>query len=107
MLADDASEKLFQERIIKLAKVKGWLVFHTPPFSPRNGVWRSAGKGFPDLCLICAEGRRGMIFAELKTQKGKLSPEQEDWGVALVKAGAEYYVWRPADWSTIETRLTA
>ena len=100
------TEKLFQEQVMKLAKVHGWLVFHTPPFSPRQGAWRSAGKGFPDLCLVCAYGRRGMIFAELKTMKGKLSTEQEDWGVALVKAGAEYYVWRPNDIDTIVSRLS-
>lgn len=101
----DASEKLFQEQIIKLAKTQDWLVFHTPPFSPRNGVWRSAGKGFPDLCMVCARGRRGVIFAELKTQKGQLSPEQEDWASMLVKAGADYYLWRPSDWDAIVERL--
>jgi len=96
----DASEKLFQERVIKSAKAAGWLVFHTPPFSPRQGVWRSAGKGFPDLCLTHpAKGRT--IFAELKTEKGKMLVEQEDWGLSLIASGAEWYLWRPSDMDAI------
>ena len=105
MLANDASEKLFQEMVIKYAKSRDWLVFHTPPYSPRNGVWRSAGKGFPDLCMVDRFGHRGVIFAELKTAKGQLSAEQEDWGVALVQSGLEYHVWRPADMEAIRERL--
>jgi len=100
----DASEKMFQEKVIKLAKTAGWLVFHTPPYSPRHGVWRSAGKGFPDLCLT-HPGKRRTIFAELKTAKGTMSKEQEDWGVALIASGAEWYLWRPADMDTITELL--
>jgi hypothetical protein len=96
----DASEKMFQEKVIKLAKAAGWLVFHTPPYSPRHGVWRSAGKGFPDLCL--SHPKRGItLFAELKTEKGKLSVEQEDWGASLTLSGYEWCLWRPADWDNI------
>ena len=102
----DASEKLFQESVIKLAKTQDWLVFHTPPYSPRQGVWRSAGKGFPDLCMVCGRGKRGVLFAELKTAKGQLSAEQEEWALQLTRAGADYYLWRPADWETIVERLT-
>jgi hypothetical protein len=86
----DASEKMFQEKVIKLAKAAGWLVFHTPPYSPRHGVWRSAGKGFPDLCL-----------SQLKTEKGRLSLEQENWAAALANSGADFYLWRPSDWDHI------
>jgi len=99
------TEKLFQEQVMKLAKVHGWLTFHTPPFSPRQGAWRSAGKGFPDLLLVHPTQGRGMVFAELKTDKGKMSPAQEDWAVALVAQGAEWYLWRPSDWDTIVKRL--
>lgn len=96
----DASEKMFQEKVIKLAKAAGWLVFHTPPYSPRHGVWRSAGKGFPDLCLSHPK-LRVTIFAELKTEKGRLSLEQENWAAALANSGADFYVWRPSDWDHI------
>lgn len=102
---NDASEKLFQDMVIRHAKAHDWLVFHTPPFSPRSGVWRSAGKGFPDLVLVDRYGKRGVIFAELKTAIGKLSVEQEDWGVAITQSGHEYHVWRPKDYEAIVERL--
>ena len=106
-LVDTAiTEKLFQEQVMKLAKVHGWLVFHTPPFSPRQGAWRSAGKGFPDLLLVHPTQGKGLVFAELKTEKGKMSPAQEDWAVALIAQGAEWYLWRPSDWDNIVERLS-
>ena len=37
-------------------------------------------KGFPDLCLV--RGKR-LIFAELKTDTGKLTADQEAWLIAL------------------------
>jgi hypothetical protein len=46
-------------------------------------------------------GKRRTIFAELKTEKGKMSKEQEDWGVALIASGAEWYLWRPSDMDDI------
>ena len=53
----------------------------------------------PDLCLV--RGRR-LIFAELKTEKGRLTPAQEAWLEAFKAlrstAPIEVYVWRPADW---------
>lgn len=100
----DASERVFQDQVAKMARGQGWLVFHTAPFQVRPGVWRSSGKGFPDLCLVHSAGR-GVIFAELKTPTGRLSDEQLDWGTALVKSGAEYYVWTPSDLEVIAKRL--
>jgi hypothetical protein len=38
-----------------------------------------------------------LIFAELKTQKGKTTPEQDLWITALQASNAEVYVWRPRD----------
>jgi len=35
-----------------------------------------------------------VIFAELKSQKGRISPTQEAWLAALPHS----LVWRPADW---------
>jgi hypothetical protein len=37
-----------------------------------------------------------LIFAELKKETGKTSPEQDAWLEALKIAGAEVYVWRPS-----------
>ena len=100
------SEKLFQDQVIKIAKMQRWLVFHASPSSPRPGVWRSDGKGFPDLVLVStAVPSRGVIFCELKTADGKLSPEQEKYARALIAAGIEYHLWRPRDLDVIADRL--
>ena len=32
------------------------------------------------------------MFVELKTTKGKFTPAQEEWGEALIRAGAVYRV---------------
>lgn len=37
-----------------------------------------------------------LIFAELKKETGKTTPEQDEWLEALRIAGAEVYVWRPS-----------
>lgn len=98
----DASERLFQEAVIQLAQMNGWLHFHPSPAQKRPGVWRTDGKGFPDLVL--AHRDRGVIFAELKTNAGKMSTEQRNWEYHLYPH-AEYYLWRPADLERIATRL--
>jgi len=46
-----------------------------------------------------------LIFAELKSSKGKLTPTQEQWLEALKETGVEAYVWRPADYDEAVTIL--
>lgn len=99
-----APEAIFQDQVVRMARGQGWLVFHPAPFQVRPGVWRSDGKGFPDLVLI-HPGGRGVVFAELKAEGGKLSDDQIAWGEAIVKSGGEYYVWRPQDLQAIADRL--
>jgi hypothetical protein len=99
----DASERLFQDKVKQIAKMNGWLIFHASPHLVRPGVWRSDGKGFPDLCLC--HPSRGLIFAELKSQEGRLSHDQKLWAEALLNAGVEHYVWRPNQLDLIAMRL--
>jgi len=99
----DASERLFQDKVEQIAKMNGWLIFHASPHLVRPGVWRSDGKGFPDLCL--AHRRRGFIMAELKSTTGRLSHDQMMWGEALLASGIEHYVWRPNQLDLIAARL--
>jgi hypothetical protein len=81
------TEKEWQRQVLDLARLCGWRHgYHT--FDSR----RSAS-GFPDLVLV----RERVIFAELKSETGKLSAAQADWLAALEAAGAETYVWRPSD----------
>ena len=89
------TEKEFRQQIVDLARTLGWLAYWT---------WRSTHSpaGFPDLVLA----RERIIFAELKTQSGKLTEAQQEWITALREAGGCCYVWRPADWPSIVDVLT-
>lgn len=91
----DLSEKLFQQKIINLAKANGWLVYHTHDS-------RRSEPGFPDLVMVrnCV-----LIFAEVKTLKGKISTEQERWLYELSETETPTYIWRPSDWPEIERIL--
>ena len=86
-------ESYFQSQVIMLAKLHGWLVMHTRAVEIRPGVWKTplqGHAGFPDLVLVHPD--RGLIFAELKSDKGKLSAMQIVWSEALTIAGQEVYL---------------
>lgn len=95
-LRDRWTESQFQTHVLNLARSLGWLVYHS---------WTSvhSAKGFPDLVMV--RGER-MVCAELKSAKGKVSPEQEAWLAAMGRVtGVEAYIWRPADWDRVEEVL--
>jgi hypothetical protein len=91
-------ERELQQLVADTCQVLGLLHFH---------VQHSRGMtaGFPDSLII---GTR-VIFRELKSQAGKLTPEQRAVGDTLRAAGADWKVWRPRDWLTggidLELRL--
>lgn len=95
------SEKAFMARVVKFATERRFRTYHT---------WKSANSspGYPDLCL-CRVGENGvarLIFAELKLESGRVSPDQRQWLDDLSKvSGVEVYVWRPADWESIQDNL--
>lgn len=103
-LAVNVTERQFQELVIEYAHLRGWLVHHTRPARTSKG-YRTAiqgDTGFPDLVLA----RNGIVvFAELKTEKGRTSVYQEAWADALRHEGAsrthEVFLWRPSDWRQI------
>lgn len=81
------TEREFSQSIVDAARTLGWRVYRT---------WTSlhSPKGFPDLCMV----RRGRIlFAELKTDTGKVTPDQQAWLDDLRAVGVEVYLWRPSD----------
>ena len=84
------SEKAFQQRVIDLAKACGWLCFH--PFDSRKSE-----AGYPDLTM-CRKGE-SPVFAELKSERGRLSKAQAAWINQLRGAGARVYIWRPSTWN--------
>lgn len=94
------SEAQFTNTVIELAKFRGWKVAHFRPAQTARG-WRtpmSGDVGFPDLVLA----RDGVvIFAELKSDSGRLRKEQIEWAAHLPGA----YIWRPKDLDLIKELL--
>lgn len=99
------TEAAFQNQVVSLARMYGWLIMHTRPAQLQSGRWSTPIQGyagFPDLVLAHPTG---VIFAELKSATGRLRPEQERWIETLISAGSEVYVWRPDDLPLIAKRL--
>lgn len=85
------TEKQFMDNVIELGTVLRWRHYHT--HDPRRSP-----AGFPDIVFV----RDRVIFAELKTSRGRVRLEQLQWLASLRAAGAECYLWRPGDWDEIE-----
>lgn len=87
------TEADLREQVRTLCQLYGWKMSFswTSIHSPR---------GFPDLVLANPEQKR-VIFAELKSEKGKVTEYQQEWLDTLKACGQTVYVWRPADIETI------
>jgi len=98
-----------------LLNVTGWLWCHSRPARTKDS-WRTAitgHKGWFDY--VAVRGAR-LVLIELKSEKGKLSPEQKDWHDAIdlmnrlrlrkgYKNPVEKYLVRPKDRDDIEEVL--
>lgn len=92
----EPSEAEFQDAVLDLALINGFRYYHTHDS-------RRSPSGFPDLVLARPPF---VIFAELKRASGEVSPTQKSWLEALgCCTHPETYLWRPDDFSTIETLL--
>ena len=83
------TEKDFERQVRDLAKLFGWKYYH--PFLSK---WSE--RGFPDVTLVRPPR---IIFAELKSEKGKVSPAQQEWLDLLGNVGdkdVQVYIWRPS-----------
>jgi len=88
------TERQFTQQVIQLLKLCGFdLVYHT--FNSMHSV-----KGFPDVVDLWLSDTR-LLFAELKSDNGKVTDEQVGWIMALREAGQEAHIWRPAEWDSI------
>lgn len=94
VFADSVSEEDFQLEVVKLAERCGWHCYH--PYNSKR-----SSKGWPDWTFA----RDRILFRELKSETGVVTPDQEDWLRWLKDAGGDAGVWRPSDWSEIETTL--
>ena len=85
-------EEELQEEVRKLSALLGFKYYHT--YSSRNSE-----SGFPDVVLVKPPR---VIFAELKSERGTVTPKQQEWLTALSACGGvEVYLWRPQDMEEI------
>ena len=88
-----------QAKVLHLAALYGWRRAHfRTAYQPGAGKWvtpMSGETGFPDLVLLRPPR---LIFAELKSDTGTMSPGQKEWKADLTQTPqVEYYLWRPRD----------
>lgn len=81
------SEATLLQQVRTLARTLGYRTYHTHDS-------RRSEPGFPDLVLV---GHGRIIYAELKTARGRVTPDQILWLTALAAGGGEVHVWRPMD----------
>lgn len=87
------TEAVLQQKVEEMAARLGWRGYHTHDS-------RRSDAGFPDLVLL----RRGVhVVRELKTERGRVTPQQQAWLDDYQQAGVDACVWRPLD--LIERRV--
>lgn len=94
-LAGLLSEADWQELVVQFARIRGWTVYH--PYDSRKSA-----PGWPDLVLMRPPE---LIFAELKTMRGRVTQAQEQILDLLRACGQEAYLWRPIDEPEVFARL--
>lgn len=89
-LRRSVTEAQLQDAVTALAKMRGWMAYHTYDS-------RRSEPGFPDLVLV-HEDTGILVFVELKSAKGKMTPAQKRWRAAIEKGGHRYRLWTPTEW---------
>jgi hypothetical protein len=87
---DGRSEAEIRHAIVKLLRTLGYGVWDTEQGYRKDGSTRVT-KGLPDLFVA---GPAGTAAVELKSAKGKQTPEQKGFGALWTKHGGTYMVWR-------------
>ena len=90
-------EEELQAAVVDLARWRGWLIHaERPARTARGWVTPVQGHvGWPDLVLLSTDR---LLVVELKSDRGRLSADQERWLTALRGHGhVEVAVWRPSD----------
>lgn len=88
------TEKELQDNVMQAIDTFGLVGFHV--FDSRR-----SNPGFPDVVAV---GRNGVLYRELKTATGRVTPMQRYWLDNLRVAGQDADVWRPCDWPHRITR---
>lgn len=93
------------DQVLELARMLRWRVAHFRHSRTLHG-WRTPvsadGAGWPDLVLVRPPR---IIFAELKSDNGRTSPDQDAWLADLAACGAEVHLWRPDDFDEFTEAL--
>lgn len=92
------TEDQLLSNVLELCTRLGLRTAHFRPARTAQG-WRTPvqghGKGFPDLVVV---GPGGVLYRELKSDRGSLTADQREWLTALTAAGVDADVWKPAHW---------
>lgn len=94
------SEKDWQGQVCQLLELYGWDWLHVRAGRTNHG-WRVAtsgtlASGWVDVFAVHAVKQRS-VFIELKTEVGRLRPDQKAVHDLLRAAGCEVHVLRPSD----------
>ena len=82
-------EKALMQHVIDMARLLGYLVYHT--FDSRRSE-----PGFPDIIAV---GYDRLLAIECKREREQPTPAQQNWLDELAYVpGVECYVIRPSDW---------
>ena len=104
---DLISENELLHTVLEMAEALGYVVYHVL----EQGYYaKRTSKGFPDLVLYRPlDFDRGwskrLIVIELKSQRGKVTVEQQQWLDGFGSSGIETYLIRPVDLDTLENLL--
>lgn len=90
------TEAELQRKVAELCAQLGLHHYHT--HDSRGSV-----SGFPDSVIVGTK----VLYRELKRSDEEPTPAQKRWGRVLKRAGADWSVWRPEDWTygVIEMQL--
>ena len=101
-ILDSMSEKAFQAMVVAGLRQRGYAVWTVPDM-------RRTTAGLPDIVALGPVNQRGhmrLLMWELKSQRGRVRPEQRNviaW-LQLVK-GVDARVVRPRDWQALSAAL--
>lgn len=84
-MSEDKGPDSLDAHVRRLMRDLGLHGFHA------HNAQRSA-KGYPDWTIA---GPGGQLWRELKTQRGRLTREQQEWLDVLAAGGGNAGVWRP------------
>ena len=107
-ILNTVTEAQLQDTVTGLMDIYKWTWVHHRPARRKNGdyvnaVSGSGAKGWPDLFAVRGSDA---IAWELKTQRGKVSPEQTQWiGQLDLVPGVNARVIRPSDLDWCEMHL--